>query len=129
MKLGNSKDYILPVGNLKTKRIVIDVRDTVRAYYELMKNFSDKMNGQAFNVCGEIEDVKEMEYFTDKLIEISGLPRVEKRIHKAIYRPIDIEVQIGSTDKINNYINWEKSYNLDNTLNDLFNYWIKKLSK
>ncbi len=59
MKLGKTDNHILPVGNLKTKRVVIDVRDTVHAYYNLMSNFQ---NGQAYNVCGKPEQVKEMEF-------------------------------------------------------------------
>ena len=149
MKNGINKDRVLPVGNLETERIVIDVTDCVRAYYELMKEFQkyekerfifdgnkekiergieiyNYINGEAFNVCGDVKNVKKMEYFTDKLIEISGLENVEKRIDERVYRPIDIQIQVGDTTKIRNEIEWEPKIALDQTLSDLFEYWVKK---
>src|SRR5439155_21428850 len=39
MASGKQEDRVLPVGNLQTQRIVIDVRDCVRAYYLLMQNY------------------------------------------------------------------------------------------
>ena len=45
------QDKTLLIGNLETVRVVIDVRDTVNAYYLAM--LSDKCNGKIFNVCGD----------------------------------------------------------------------------
>lgn len=128
IKTGKTDGKILPIGNLKTKRIVIDVVDCVRAYYELMKNFDSSMNGEAFNVCGSENDIKEMGYFTKKLIDISGIEGVVMKVDKRVYRPIDIQIQIGSTEKIRKVIGWIPQINIDITLKNLFNYWIKKLS-
>lgn len=124
MTTGKVKDRILPVGNLETKRIVIDVRDTVRAYYLLMQNYD---NGEAYNVCGPQESVTKMQYFTDKLIEISGLKGVEKKISDKLYRPIDIQIQIGDTTKIREKTGWRPEIGIDQTLTDLYEYWVKKL--
>ncbi len=122
---GKTKDNILPVGNLETERVVIDVRDTVRAYYLLMNNFE---NGAAYNVCGDISSVKKMEYFTDKLIEISGLSGIEKRVSEKLYRPIDIQIQIGDTTRIREKTGWEPKIPIEQTLSDLYAYWLKKCS-
>ncbi len=125
MKTGKVKDRILPVGNLETQRIVIDVRDCVRAYYLLMQNHD---NGEAYNVCGPKESVTKMQYFTDKLIEISGLQGVEKKVSDKLYRPIDIQIQIGDTTKLHAKTGWKPEIPIDQTLTDLFNYWVRKLS-
>ncbi|HBE01949.1 MAG: hypothetical protein A2096_08925 [Spirochaetes bacterium GWF1_41_5] len=125
MKTGKKSDRILPVGNLETQRIVIDVRDTVKAYYMLMNNFE---NGKAYNVCGDIKNVHKMEYFTDKLIEISGLKDVKKEISKELYRPVDIQIQVGDTESIKNKTGWKPETNIDQTLSDLFNYWVRKIN-
>jgi nucleoside-diphosphate-sugar epimerase len=45
------QDPVLMVGNLKSVRVVSDVRDTVMAYYLLMCN--EETSGHAFNVCGD----------------------------------------------------------------------------
>jgi len=93
MTTGKVQDRILPVGNLETQRIVMDVRDCVRAYYLLMQRHD---NGQAYNVCGPAESVTKMQTFTDKLIRISGLKDVEKKVSDKLYRPIDIQIQIAT---------------------------------
>ena len=80
------QDKTLLVGNLESVRVVIDVRDTVNAYYLAM--IRDECDGQIFNVCGDTP--RKMQYFADKLIEISGLEGVEQQIHAPFYRPIDI---------------------------------------
>jgi len=124
MATGKQKDRVLPVGNLETQRIVIDVRDTVRAYYLLMQRYE---NGAAYNVCGDAASVKKMQYFTDKLIEISGLKGVEKKVSDKLYRPIDIQIQVGDTTRLRAMTGWEPEIPIDQTLADLFQYWVKKL--
>lgn len=119
------QENTLLVGNLKSKRVVIDVRDTVRAYYLLMMA-GDKTNGMVFNVCGDVPH--EMEYFTNKLIEISQLKNVEKKIYEPFYRPIDIHFQDGDSSSITNLTGWKPEISLDKTLEDLLNYWVKKIT-
>lgn len=132
MATGKYDSNKLPIGNLKTKRIVIDARDVVRAYYLLMLKFHEMkgegMNGESFNVCGDRELVKEMSYFTDKLIEISKLKGIKKRKDKRVYRSIDIQIQIGDTTKLKSLIDWTPEINITQTLTDIYNYWLKKLS-
>lgn len=124
IKKGIRKSRILPVGNLETKRVVIDVRDVVNTYYLLMNNFH---NGEAYNICGPETSVKKMRYFTDKLIEISGLDNITKKIDKKYYRDIDIEIQVGSTAKLRQKVDWKPRIPIEKTLEDLFDYWMKKL--
>lgn len=114
---------ILGVGNLETTRVVIDVKDCVKAYYELMVN--DNTDGLVFNICGDTP--RKMQFFTDKLIEISGIKNVEKRINPAFYRPIDIHYQHGSTKLLKSYINWEPTIPIETTLTELYNYWLGKI--
>ena len=118
---------VIPVGNLKTKRIVIDVKDCVRAYIMLMDKFDDSMNGQAYNVCGPKENISEMEKFTDKLVEISNLDGIVKIKDKRVFRPIDIQIQVGDTAKLREKTGWKPEILSEETLKDLFNYWVKKI--
>ena len=101
------QDNILSIGNLETTRVVIDVRDTVNAYYMLMIN--DDSSGKIFNVCGDTP--RKMEFFTDTLINISGLD-VEKKVSDDLYRPIDIMYQNEM-----HQINW------NNWLETKYSYW------
>jgi GDP-mannose 4,6-dehydratase len=119
------QEKTLRIGNLKTKRVVIDVRDCVMAYYLLM--MTEQSLGKVFNVCGE--DVHEMQYFTDKLIEASGIPynEIEQVIDPKLYRPIDIEVQIGDSTELKEITGWKPRYTIEKTMEDLLSYWINKL--
>jgi len=116
------QDKVLNIGNLETTRVVIDVRDTVNAYYQLM--VKEESNRKIFNVCGDVP--RKMEFFTDKLIEISGL-KVEKKISKELYRPIDIMYQHGNSDNLVELTDWKPKIQIEDTLSDLFEYWMKKI--
>ena len=120
------QEKVLSIGNLQTERVVIDVRDCVNAYYLLM--MTDKSNGGVFNVCGE--DVHKMQYFTDKLIEASGIPYedIEQKINPAFYRKIDIQIQIGDSKELKEITNWEPKITIEKTMKDLLTYWVNKLN-
>lgn len=118
------QDKTLLVGNLESVRVVIDVRDTVNAYYLAM--MSDECNGQIFNVCGDVP--RKMQYFADKLIEISGLTDVEQKIHAPFYRPIDIHYQHGDSDNLVELTEWQPEIEIEQTLEDLLRYWCDKIN-
>lgn len=124
MKLG-LQEKTLKIGNLQTERVVVDVRDCVNAYYLLM--MTDKSNGNVYNVCGE--EVHKMQYYTDCLIEASGIPydNIKQEIYKPFYRDIDIQIQIGDVSKLKRDTGWEPSISIEKTMDDLLDYWVKKL--
>ena len=119
------QDKKLLIGNLESVRVVIDVRDTVNAYYLAM--ISDECDGQIFNVCGDIP--RKMQYFADKLIEISGLENVKQEIHAPFYRPIDIHYQHGDSKNLFNLTGWEPTISIEQTLDDLLKYWCDKVGE
>jgi len=84
-------------------------------------------NGQVFNVCGDVP--RKMQYFTDKLIEISGLKGVEQTIHAPFYRPIDIHYQHGDSSNLKNMTDWRPEISIENTLEDLLRYWCDKIRR
>lgn len=125
MMLGK-QEKVLRIGNLQTERVVMDVRDTVRAYYLLMQNSGS--NKGIFNVCGH--DVHKMQHYTDLLINSSGIAYddIEQRIYEPYYRPIDIQVQIGDDKELRELTGWTPEIPLDKTMDDLLQYWYKKLA-
>lgn len=122
MMLGK-QNKILRVGNLKTVRVVLDVRDIVNAYYKLM--MTDKSNGRVFNISGNTP--REMGEYTDMLIEISALNNVEKVVDPALYRPIDIQFQWGDTTELLEITDWKPEYDIYKTMSDLLYYWVNKI--
>ena len=124
MELG-IQEPVLKVGNLQTERVVIDVRDCVNAYYLLMLNPNSK--GKVFNVCGN--EVNKMQYYTDLLIKHStfNYNDVKQEIYPPYYRPIDIQVQIGDSKELVELTGWKPEISIDQTMEDLLNYWRNKL--
>ena len=68
-----------------------------------------------------------MSFFTDYLIEISGL-EIEKTIDPDLYRPIDILSQNGDSTKLRKLTLWEPEIEIKQTLEDLLQYWVNKIS-
>lgn len=123
MMLGYQTDKNLLVGNLKTVRVVIDVRDCVNAYYLLM--MSNDSNGNIYNVCGNTPH--KMEYYTDMLIKHSNINGIHKKIYDKFYRPSDIYYQCGCSKSITDLTGWIPKIDLETTMKDLLNYWIFKI--
>ena len=89
---------------------------------------TDNSNGKVYNVCGE--KVHQMQYYTDCLINASSIDynNIEQKIYPPFYRDIDIQIQIGDITELKNDTNWEPLISLEQTMEDLLQYWIKKLS-
>ena len=111
------------VGNLRSVRVVLDVRDIVNAYYLLM--LSPDANNKIFNVSGD--DPHEMSVYTDLLLECGNVTDVVKTILPSLYRPIDIHYQHGDCSDLVNTTNWKPKYALKQTMSDLLEYWLNKL--
>ncbi len=118
------QEPVLKIGNLKTERVVIDVRDCVNAYYLLMMN--DDSIGKIFNVCGD--DIHKMQYYTDILIKESTVKDIEQKIYPPYYRDIDIQVQVGDSQLLKTMTGWKPEITIEQTMIDLLNYWRHKLS-
>ena len=70
---------------------------------------------------------RKMQFFTDKLIEISKLKNVEQKIYEKFYRPIDIDYQHGDSSEFTEITGWKPKINIEKTLEDLLNYWLSKI--
>lgn len=123
------QEKTLLIGNLSTTRVVMDVRDTVRAYYLAMMHpdvCQKKANTTIFNVCGDTP--RPMQFFTDKLIELSGLDSVEQKIHPPYWRPHEIYYQHGDSTNLVELTGFKEEYDIETTLGDLLKYWYDKIT-
>ena len=112
------QEPILRVGNLKSIRTYMDVRDCVKAYELLTRKGQP---GEVYNVGGNT--TKEVgEYldlllgFTDKQIEINVDPK--------LLRSADATLQIPDLTKIH-ALGWKAEITPEQSLLDLLNYWRK----
>jgi GDP-4-dehydro-6-deoxy-D-mannose reductase len=123
LMMKNKQESILKIGNLETTRVVMDVRDIVMGYYLLMKHPGS--SGQVFNISGDTP--RKMRYYADKLKELSGITDIKEEIYKPFWREIDIDYQMGNDEKFRTLTGYQNQYDIDTTMKDLLEYWIKKI--
>ena len=113
----------LVVGNTHVRRDFTDVRDVVEAYFELLTR---GRLGECYNVCsGRARSIREL---IDELVSISGVHiRIESE--EARRRDGEVEVVCGSPEKIRATIGWRPKIPLQQTLNDLLDYWREKIAQ
>mgnify|MGYP001577015267 CR=1 FL=1 len=114
---------VINVGTLSSRRVVMDVRDCVKAYYALMHKGEP---GQAYNVGGD--HVYSMGQILEMMLKMSGLKKkVTQYVDPKLVRPIDIPVQICNTTKLRTLTGWKPKIKMETTLKDLLAYWDKKI--
>lgn len=117
------QEPIIHVGNLESVRTFADVRDTVRAYWLLVKHCAP---GDVYNIGGDRHmTVGKM---LEMLLGMASL-KVEIKVEPWLLRPSDVTLQIPDCSKFKNVTHWEPEIPLEDTLRDLLNYWRKKLLK
>ncbi len=117
------QDPIIAVGTLSSKRVVMDVRDCVKAYAMLMEKFTP---GVSYNIggneCGTMED------FLNTMLDIESMrDKVVTKINPDFVRKIDIPVQIPDSSKCRELTGWAPQIPMQKTLTDLLDYWNKKI--
>ena len=107
----------ISVGNLEARRDLTDVRDTVRAYRLILERGQP---GRPYNVCsGRAISIREL---LDRLIARARV-RVEVKIDQARYRPNDTPLLLGSPARLCDELGWTAQIPIDQTLDDLLEYW------
>ena len=105
------------VGNLDAQRDVTDVRDTVRAYHDLMLRGTP---GRIYNVCsGRTYTIREI---LDGLLAQARV-QVAVQVTPSRFRPNDTPVLLGDADRIRTEFAWRPQIPMDRTLRDLLDYW------
>lgn len=117
---------IIKVGNLKSVRAVMDVRDVCNAYLKLMLAFIGKKipNGEVFHISKK--EGHEIGYYLDLMLNLFSVSAITE-IDPNLYRPIDIPIQVLNSNKISKYTNWYQEIEIEQTLTDLINYWKEKV--
>lgn len=123
------QEPVIRVGNLKSKRVVMDVRDVVDVYYQLMMRHFDMMGGdlrqgEIYNISGN--DLREMGYFLDIMIQLYNL-KIKTVIDDKLYRKIDIPAVYPDSHKVREFLDWKPSIPIEKTLKDLVEYWLEKV--
>ena len=119
------QDPIVRVGNLASMRTIADVRDAVKAYWKLVTTSPEP--GAYYNIGGK-KSLKVGEILKD-LINLSTTKTIKFKTDKERLRPIDADLQIPNVNKFVKKTGWSPSISYENTLEDLLNYWRKRVEK
>jgi GDP-4-dehydro-6-deoxy-D-mannose reductase len=127
------QDPVIRIGNLKAKRVVMDIRDAVSVYYALMmKSIKNEIgNGEVFNICGD--EMREIGFFLDKMLYIfrkhDNVSKIRLEKDEKLFRPIDIPSQNANSDKVRGLLGWRPLIPIEKTLADLVNWWLDEIAK
>ena len=114
---GIHPDGILKTGNLDSVRTFSDVRDAVRAYWLLLEKCKI---GEVYNIGGnETMKIGEM---LDILIGMSS-SKIKHKSDKKLFRPSDVTLQIPDSEKFRKHTKWKPIYKVEQTLEDLLNFY------
>ena len=108
---------VVRVGNLEARRDFTDVRDVVRAYRLLALGGAP---GEAYNVCrGTARGVRDL---AERLVA-RARHRMRLEADDDLMRPVDVAEMSGDPSKLHDATGWQPTVPLDQTLDDLLDYW------
>lgn len=112
-----SGNYKLRVGNLNTRRAIMDQRDLVNALILLAEK---GCAGEAYNISSEyiytISDIV-------KMIENELNCKFEIEVDPKLLRPTDENVIVGDVTKLKKITGWKQSISMRQTIRDMLDYW------
>jgi len=109
---------VIKVGNLKSIRTFLDVRDAVKAYWLLVNKCPP---GEVYNIGGvETMTVGEM---LDRLLKLSKTKNIGVEVDQSRLRPSDVTLQIPCIDKFVEATGWKPEIRFEKTLKDTLDYW------
>lgn len=112
--------YTLRVGNLETKRAIMDQRDLVNALLLL----ADKGTaGDVYNISSEhIYQMKEIVEMIEKQIG----QKFEIQVDPKLLRPTDEKIIVGDITKLKRDTGWSQQIPMEQTVADMLDYWRNK---
>lgn len=112
---------VLRVGNLESVRTFLDVRDAVRAYWDLLNKCTP---GEVYNIGGT-ETMTIGDMLSKLLAHSSAKPSIQ--VDSALLRPTDVTLQIPDCTRFTKQTGWKPTIPIKQTLGDLLEYWRRKL--
>lgn len=116
-----TSNWELKVGNLDTKRAIMDQRDLVKG---LMLLAEKGKVGDVYNISSEY--VYQMSDIV-KMIEKQVGHKLEIKIDEKLIRPTDEKIIVGDITKLKEDTGWYQDIRMEQTISDMLDYWRKIL--
>lgn len=108
---------VIQVGNLYTRRDIMDVRDVVKAYWI---GIQKGIPGEVYNICsGKSYLIKAI---LEKLMSLTDVSIEVKQVQNKV-QSSDVPFQVGNFNKFKKLTGWEPEIPIERILNDLLDYW------
>ncbi len=121
VKAEKTGNYELRVGNLETRRAIMDQRDLVNGLLLLAEKGTP---GEVYNISSEhIYQMKDIVTMIEKQIGHDLKIQVDEKL----LRPTDERVIVGDVTKIKRDTGWKQCIPMEQTIADMLNYWRKKV--
>lgn len=111
--------YKIRVGNLKTKRAIMDQRDLVNALILLAEK---GISGDVYNISSE--HIYQMSDIV-KIIEKQMGCAFEIEEDPLLIRPTDEKIIVGDITKLKRDTGWVQNITMEQTIEDMLSYWRK----
>lgn len=113
--------YELQVGNLETRRAIMDQRDLING---LMLLAEKGRAGEVYNLsserCYQMRDIVTM-------IEEQIGHKFKIKVDPKLLRPTDEKIIIGNVEKLKRDTGWSQQIDMEQTIADMLDYWRRKL--
>ena len=117
------QENVIRVGNLSAYRDFTDVRDIAYAYYLLSINGK---RGEVYNVASGM--TLQIEQILNKIVSMSDT-QIIVEIDPNKFRPTEVPKICPDITKIKEDTGWEPKIDIDDTIEDVLNYWRNELPK
>ncbi|OGS44936.1 MAG: hypothetical protein A2539_04470 [Elusimicrobia bacterium RIFOXYD2_FULL_34_15] len=117
------REPVIYVGNLKSVRTFLDIRDVAEAYWLLTEKCT---YGDVYVIGSNVTmEISELLY---KLLDLSTVgKKVKVEVDKKLLRPSDVTLQIPDSSKFIKQTGWTPKISFEQSMQDLLNYWRNEL--
>jgi GDP-4-dehydro-6-deoxy-D-mannose reductase len=116
------REPVMLVGNMTARRDFTDVRDTVRAYYDIVR-LAD--SGSIFNVCSGI--ARPVQDILALMLSMSSA-HIQVQTDPAKFRVSDTPISFGDNSELQRVTGWKPQIPFEQTIADILAYWRQKVS-
>lgn len=117
------QDPVMYVGNLSAHRDFTDIRDTVRAYTDIMRA---GIAGEAYNVASN--STHSIQEVLDTLLSLSKA-NIDVRVDPEKLRPVDVPIIRGDYTRLHQLTGWQPEIPFEQTLHDLLDDCRQRVKK
>jgi len=112
---------VIRVGNLETRRTIVDVRDLNRGMILLLDRGK---SGEVYNLGGATAYA--MDAVLSRVLQRATRSDIIPEVDPKLLRPTDEPIIWADCSKLKLATGWEPAISLDQTIDDMLNYWRQK---